>query len=185
MRARFIIENFEKPSEWVVLEYRHAARLAGRGNLTITGAGKLAGLPTDGRHAWEIGLADPIILDPAASEVLEPGDFSDPGENFLVLGGICGDFPPKARTGGLLTSRFPDARVRSLGSLQLPTDIALWTAREISRGRRLSGIAFFPQMEFRMGKYESVSINLGYPLVKGKPLVTPGLAALLRKRQEF
>ncbi|MFH0961702.1 MAG: SAM-dependent methyltransferase [archaeon] len=185
-KMRFVVENFEKPSDWVLLEYRHAAKIAGKGNLLISGSGNLGKkLPTDKKHAWQLrSLPDPIILDPSAKEVLEPEDFSA-GENSVVIGGICGDVPPKARTAELLTKRFPGARARSLGGLQLSIDNALWTAKRISEGRRLSEIPFVQQIELKLGKYETVKINFGYPLVQGKPLVTPGLAALLKKREEF
>jgi len=185
MKVGFVIENLEKISDWVLLEYSHSRKLSGKSNLTISGSGKVSGFNTEKRHAWELALPDPIVLDPNAKETLEPEDFSE-GENFLVLGGICGDFPPKARTAPLVTKKFPKGtRVRSLGSLQLPTDIALWTALEISKGRKLSEIPFFPQGEFKLSEYESVKINLGYPSVKGKPLHTPGLLELLRKREKF
>lgn len=185
MRVNFVVENLEKISDWVLLEYSHCRKLAGKGNLTIAGSGKIPGFSTEKKHSWQISLPDPIILDPDSKETLEPEDFSE-GENFLVLGGICGDFPPKKRTSPLLTKKFPKGtRVRSLGSLQLPTDIALWAALEISKGRKLSEIPFFPQGEFSLGKYESVKINLGYPFVNGKPLYTPGLLELLKKRERF
>lgn len=186
-KVRFIIENFEEMSDWVGLEYSHASKVAGKGNLTVCGISKakIKGICFEKRHSWELSLKDPIILDPSAKEILEPEDFSEDCDNFVVIGGICGDFPPKARTGELLTKKFPGARVRSLGSLQLPTDIAVWTAREISKGKLLSEIPFFVQGEFSVGKYETVKINLGYPLVNGRPLKTPGLEKLLKKRKEF
>ncbi len=186
VRVSFAIENFEEISEWVLLEYRHASRLAGKGRLTICGApAKLRKIArAERRHSWQMKLPDPILLDPAAPEILEPDDFSD-GENFVVIGGICGDWPAKGRTGNLLSSRFPGARLRSLGGLQLSIDSALWTAREIAKGRPLSRIPFVQRAEIPLGDGEIVKLNFGYPLVKGEPLVTPGLANLLSNRKLF
>jgi ribosome biogenesis SPOUT family RNA methylase Rps3 len=184
MKVTFVIENLERVSEWVLLEYMHAMRIAGKDNLIICGKyGKGCPEFTKG-HSWQMRLPDPIVLDPAASEMLEPEDFSV-GDNFVVVGGICGDFPPKARTSDLLSKNFPGARLRSLGGLQLSIDNAIWVAKRISEGKRLSELPFVQQVEIPTGKFESVKLNFGYPLVEGKPNITPGLERLLRKRKDF
>ena len=102
---RFAIEHLEpKLSEWLLIEYSHAVRIAGRGRVVITNVKK----PAERRKLQRFvrvesrGVAELfprsrlLVLDPRARKSLRPTDVGE--DTVMVVGGILGDDPPQGRT---------------------------------------------------------------------------------------
>lgn len=186
---RVIIEHLEKLSPWVLLEYRHASGILGRKNLTFTNVrsaselGKLKKLGSvEKRSVTKLKLGNLIVLDPAAGKPLTSKDFANDPQ--IVIGGICGDYPPRLRTRELISKKIKCEK-RNLGKKQMSIDNAVFVAKLISEGKRLEEIKFADELEIVLNRYETVTLHFAYPLVKGKPLVTPGLASFLKKKKSF
>ncbi len=182
-----VIEHLEPVlSRWALVEYRHAARIAGD-LLLITNVRDpaerelLSGFcRVEGRSVAELGVPCErmVVLDPRAPEPLEPEDVK--GAELVVVGGIMGDFPPRGRTAELLTSRLPGALMRNLGPGQLSVDGAVYVALQVMRGRRLEELEFVDGVEIRLGKYHVVRLPYRYPVVGGRPLISEELVEYLR-----
>jgi len=120
-------------------------------------------------------------LNPAADETLTPQDFIF---EYIILGGILGDDPPKARTKLELSSKlhFP---LRNLGKKQFSTDNAVYVAKEILSGKLLSHLDLRDNIEIQLNSIESVELPFTYVFVDGKPLISKELIEHLKKRKEF
>ena len=122
------------------------------------------------------------MLDPQAKKLLDPEEASN--AEAIVIGGILGDNPPRGRTRKLLTSRFKEAKPRSLGPYQFSIDGAVYVATMVAKGLRPTEIEIEinPTIEIDLGEYGSTIIELpyAYPVVKGKPLISPELLEHIR-----
>ncbi|MDD5502184.1 MAG: SAM-dependent methyltransferase [Candidatus Thermoplasmatota archaeon] len=181
-----VIENCEPEiSDWVFLEYKNASEIA---------QGKIIYARTKDRKLEPFGIIDErpfteiiepektIILDPAAEKPLAAEDFQN--FKYLVFGGICGDYPPKARTGPLVSCRMPKAELRHLGPKQLSTDSAVLMVKLISLGAKIEEIETTECLTIEYGEGESFVLPFGYVVLNDKIMVTPGLLELLKKRRE-
>ena len=180
---KVFVESLEKISPWVLLEYKNISRLVGRDNLTFSNCpekklGKLGEVVKESVN--RLRPQGFIVLDPSAKKILKTGDFRK--FSGIIVGGICGDFPPKERTKEAIT--YPAER-RNIGKLQLSTDNAVLVAKWIKDGRKLEDIKFVDGIEIRLNDIESVRLEFRYPLAFGKPVVTPGLKELLRGKKRF
>jgi ribosome biogenesis SPOUT family RNA methylase Rps3 len=184
-----VIEHLEpKLSEWLYLEYSHAAELVGRENLLITNVKrknereKLQKICA----ARQESVADLfrqqelLILDPQARRMLTPADLKK--WNVVVVGGILGDDPPRGRTKELLTKFLPKAASRNLGKLQLSIDGSVYLARLVSEGTRLDQIPLTYNLKIPIGPRCSIVLPFAYPLVRGKPLISNRLVTYLKRR---
>lgn len=194
-RTIFVIEHLEpRLSRWLLLEYKHASSIVGRGNLIITNAKGLKEVLEDIAIVYEESVVEllgtklrprkTIILEPKAEKLLEPEDFND--EVMVIVGGIMGDHPPKGRTWTMLTSKLlGKAKPRSLGPLQFSIDGAVYVAYEVSKGRELIDIEVVDGVEIEVpspypGIQATIKLPYAYPVVNGKPLLAPGLVEYLR-----
>jgi ribosome biogenesis SPOUT family RNA methylase Rps3 len=181
----FVIEHLEpRLSKWVLIEYEHASMIVGRKNLAFTSVKR--GFKTLQRlgkvyreSAVEIfDREDTIVLDPKAEEPLEPSDFDS--ASMVVVGGILGDHPPRGRTWSLITSKMKRARARSLGKCQFSIDGAVYMALKVASGVRLSEIPVANSLTLKCGDLE-IRLPFCYPLVNGKPVISPRLIDYLLK----
>ncbi|MDO8556731.1 MAG: SAM-dependent methyltransferase [Nanoarchaeota archaeon] len=181
----FVVEHLEPDMfEWCVLEYKHIAQLVGVKKVLFTNvkkhADRLSGLQVKRESVAELKLQSALVLDPAAKEVLSSKDKVD----YVILGGILGDFPPKARTEKELSSRlsFP---TRNMGKKQFSTDTAVFVAQGLLDGKKLSDFKFKDGVEIVLNDVESVELPFTYVLLDGQPLLPPGLKEHLLSREEF
>lgn len=183
----FVIEHLEPHlSEWLLLEYSHAAKAAGE-NLVITNVKnknefrKLSKIArVERKRTGE--LFDPkelIVLDPRARKKLSPEDAR--GKKAIVVGGILGGDPPLGRTKKLLTSSLSKASVRSIGENQFTIDGAVYVAQQVSDGKRLNEIAVQNQVEIQIEKGHSVVLPYTYPVAGGRPVISKKLIAYLKR----
>ncbi len=176
---KYVVEHLEpRLYKWCLLEYAHISGIVGRNNLVFTNT-RSCRLQKYGavarKSAASLSMERPCLLDPSAKRALSPGDcFSH-----LIFGGILGDEPMAGRTARHFAG-FSCAR-RNLGRKQMSTDTAVYVAKQIIHGKRLSGIRFADCVEVGTGRNESMILPFRFVLVNKKPLLAPGLRNLLRK----
>lgn len=183
----FVIEHLDCVGKWLIIEYRHAAKLVGEDKLLITNvrskrlAEALRRLArVDRRRVWEIfDQKKLIVLDPQAEQRLSPRDFED--AEAVVVGGILGDHPPRGRTRLLLTKKMPAARARKLFDTQLPIDAAVYVAHQVYLGKPLEEIPLCQEVEIRHDEVHSTVLPFAYPLVDGAPLISEELVEYIRR----
>lgn len=180
-----VIENLEPITEWVLLEYKHASDIA-MGNIIFTNVDdkRLEKLGKVYRESFtEVVEPDKtIILDPSANKPLRTGDFEK--HRYFVIGGICGDDPPKNRTKELISSRLPEVERRNLGKKQLTMDSAVLMVMLVYAGERIEDIEVTDSIEIKYSDEESTVLPFGYIVMEKKVIITPGLIEFLMKRRE-
>ena len=184
----FVIEHLEpKLSEWLYMEYSHAAQIVGRERLLITNVkrkdefrklGKTMCVQTKRAHEL-FKQRELIVLDPCARKKLMPTDLKN--KRAIVIGGILGEEPPLGRTRKLLTKSLPGASARNIGRHQFPIDGATYMAKQVSDDKSLEEIPVKHGLEIRIGSGHSVILPYAYPLVDGKPLISKKLVAYLKR----
>jgi ribosome biogenesis SPOUT family RNA methylase Rps3 len=189
-KVSIIIEHLEPVlGKWIWLEYRHVSIIVGYKNLLFTNVRKRA----EAIKLKEIGNVtrismvnmrqkqnrSAIILDPQAVDPLSPSDFRD--NTCLVIGGILGDHPASGKTKRILTDSMPFLPSRNLGKDQFSVDGAVYMATQIASGKSIADIPVKIGVEIAVDKRVSSFLPFAYPMVKGKPLIAPGLREYLRK----
>jgi len=183
----FAIEHLEpKLSEWLYIEYSHAAQIVGRERLLITNVKKkdefeklsrIAG--TERKRFNELFEKEKLlVLDPRARKKLSSSDFRD--KKAVVIGGILGADPPLGRTEKLLTKNVK-AQARNLGREQFPIDGAVYMAKQVSEGTPLKEVPVQLGVDIQIDRGHSVLLPYAYPLKGGKPLISRELVAYLKR----
>jgi ribosome biogenesis SPOUT family RNA methylase Rps3 len=184
----FVIEHLEpKLSEWLHIEYSHAARIIGRKRLLITNVKKkgefrkLARIArVERKRACELfRQRELIVLDPRARKKLSSTDFH--GKQAIVVGGILGEEVFTGRTRKLLVRSMLRASARNLGKFQFTIDGAVYMAKQVSEGKRLEEIPTQFGLEIRINEVYSTFLPYAYPLVKGRPLISRDLVTYLKR----
>ncbi|MEM1646553.1 MAG: hypothetical protein QXL96_12010 [Ignisphaera sp.] len=184
---KIVVEHLEPElSKWVLIEYRHAYKIAGE-SLLITGI-KIEGLPSTERRFYEI--FDPsrvIILDPQAKERLRKEDLQ--WADAIVIGGILGDHPPRGRTKEYLSDKFPQAIKRNIGDKQFSIDGAVYIAYQmLINDKGLEEIPYtfgiLITTNYR-GVTNEIYLPYAYPLVNGRPLISEELIRYLIKGNSY
>ncbi|MBN1860990.1 MAG: hypothetical protein JW840_05975 [Candidatus Thermoplasmatota archaeon] len=182
-----IIEHCEpRLSKWLLLEYKHAAKLWDgkivftrvtdkRTTTTLHPFGsvkkeKAKDLYSDKRC---------IVLDPQSRKPLTTNDCAN--ADVLIVGGLLGYEQPRGRTKTLIseTSGFP---VRHLGKLQLSIDGAVFVIKAICLGLSLYDIEIASEVEIIHDSVHSTILPFGYPVIEDTPVITPGLIKYLTRR---
>ena len=141
---KYVIEQFGRVYKWHLIEYKHISNIVGKKNLIFTNvknkADELLKLGAVKKESVSmLNLDNVCILDPEAEKTLTPTDCKR--IKYLVFGGILGDYPPRNRT-NILSRRLPNALKRNLGKGQFPTDNAVYVAKQVVHGKRLSELKF-------------------------------------------
>ncbi len=184
--TRMYIENCERYSEWLMLEYRHCITSWPGAVFTNVADRKLFDALSPlaaARRSSLAGLAEfspkkTIVLDPAAPKALATSDLDRAGA--LVVGGILGSEGFTGKTGRLLTEKL-GCRARNLGTTQLSIDSAVVVCRLIALGMELQKIQLSTELEIVHDDGHSTILPYGYPVLDGKVIFTPGLREYLRK----
>lgn len=179
---KFVIEHLEeKLYPWCLLEYKHISQIVGRKSLMFTyiKAAQKIKLKQFGevenKSVLDLKLDKACFLDPGAKKELSSEDKFD----YLVFGGILGDYPPRQRTAEWLAGR--KVKTRNLGKKQMATDTAVYAAKRIIEGKRLSEIKFLDELHLATGKWEEVILPYRYVLEKGKPVLAKGFLQFVKK----
>jgi ribosome biogenesis SPOUT family RNA methylase Rps3 len=188
---KYIIEHLESTlSTWCMFEYAHIGKIVGKRYLIFTNVKhpknreKLSQFGKVYKESvCDLGLDNVCILDPKASKTLMP---TDNGRfDYLIFGGILGDYPPQNRTGKALTKRLPKVITRNLKEMQMSTDTAVNVSKKIIEGMPFSKLKFIDKPEFKMEDGLSLELPYRYLREEGKPLMAPGLFEYLQNTQSF
>jgi len=185
---KYVLEHLERRIyKWCFIEYKHISQIVGKENLIFTNIrndNDRKKLSTYGvvysEKVSELKLKNMCILDPDAKQTLNSKDKFD----YLVFGGILGDYPMKLRTKELLSSKI-NCEKRNLGKEQMPTDNAVYAAKHIIGGKRLEELKFKDKITLKINENESIDMPFRYVLVNGKPLISDELIEHLKKRRYF
>jgi ribosome biogenesis SPOUT family RNA methylase Rps3 len=179
-----IIEHCEPAvSEWLLLEYTHAAKIwSGKLLFTRVVDAKTRRIlqrlgSVEKEHAKDLYAGkNCIVLDPQAKKPLSPKDCAT--AEALIVGGLLGYEKPQGRTKTLIsaTSGF---HTRHLGPLQLSIDGAVFVIKAITLGLALNDIEIAKEIEIIHDEIHSTILPFGYPIVENKPIITPGLVEYL------
>lgn len=181
--TKIIIEHLDKRLwKWSLMEYKHASVLIGKKNIIFTNIKtekareKLKDYGTIFKEKIEkLNLKNACVLDPLAKETLKPNEKFD----YLIVGGILGDYPPQKRTKKELTDKlnFP---ARNLGKIQMSTNTAAYVAWKIINGTSIEKMKF-KKLRIKIGKYQEVILPFRY-LIENKKFVLPdGYIELAKK----
>lgn len=183
----FVIEHLEPELyDWCMIEYEHISSIVGKEHLIFTNI-KVPNkkLSTLGKiHSESIAtlqFTNACVLDPEAKKTLTHADTSF---EYLILGGILGDDPPRARTKGELSAKLPYP-TRNLGKDQFATDTAVKVAQKLLAGKKLSELSFVPSLEIETGDGESVVLPFKYLVENGSPCASKKLVEYLKTHDGF
>lgn len=185
---KFVIEHLEpKLYSWCALEYKHISKLVGKNNLLFTNIkshsaqqklsqfGKVSSVSVS-----RLGLPNVCVLDPEAKKTLVPNEAKK--FSYFVFGGILGDYPPRQRTKQELKLK---AERRNIGKEQFPTDNAVYVVKKIASGTLLNKLEFQDCFTIPIKEGEEVELPFRYVLVKGKPLISRAIVAMLKRQKGF
>ena len=181
---KFVIEHLEPELyEWCLLEYKHISEIVGKENLIFTNIkkdqDKLKGFGKIYKQSIkELNFQKICILDPAAEKTLSAEDKNK--FDYLVFGGILGDYPMKKRTKAELSDKM-NAEKRNIGKKQMSTDTAVYVAKEILKGKSLKDFKFKDEIEIKIDGGESIQLPFRYLIINNKPLLPKGLIEYLKK----
>jgi ribosome biogenesis SPOUT family RNA methylase Rps3 len=184
--AKLVIENLERYSEWLELEYKHCAELWN--NLMITNIkdskliekmSKFSNIKISESSIAELAARKRIVLDPFAEKELTTNDFDDIEE--IVIGGNLGNEKLTGKTKFLITDRLKNSHTkpRNLGKKQLSIDSSAFVAKLIYLGMELKDIEVTSEVEILFDNEYSVILPYGYPIVNGRVIITPGVVEYL------
>jgi ribosome biogenesis SPOUT family RNA methylase Rps3 len=190
---KFVIEHLEPELyEWCLIEYEHISGIVGKQNLIFTNVDgkeknklKKFGSVFE-KSVSELSLKNICVLSQYSKNALRTDDKNK--FKYFVFGGILGDNPAGKRTNAIIRSlkksgiRFG---ARNLGKRQMPTDAAVYAAKEILDGKKLSSFKFVDNLEIEINESESVGLRFRYVVDKGKLIISQRLVDYLRKREEF
>ncbi|MBI2658166.1 hypothetical protein HYX08_05730 [Candidatus Woesearchaeota archaeon] len=191
--AKYIIEHLEaEVYEWCLIEYGHISEIVGKDNLIFTNIKgddfkKLKKLGSVfEKNVSELKFQDICVLSQYSKTALTAGDKSK--FKYFVFGGILGDNPAKKRTDWII-DELREAKIsfgkRSLGNVQMPTDNAVYAAKKILDGSKLSGLKFIDEVEIEVNENESVVLPFRYVVDNNRLVISEKLVEHLRNRKEF
>lgn len=191
----YIIEHLEpRLYKWCQIEYRHISEIVGKKNLIFTNIKsdkakeKLKNLGKTFRESiTELDFGRPCILDPESDKILSPKD----AKNFdcMIFGGILGDHPPKKRTKDELTDIMKKKgmkfEIRNIGDKQMPTNIAVYTAKKIIDGTPFKDLRFADELEIVIEEGESVILPFRFIIDNEKPVLAKDFIEFIVNRKGF
>ena len=191
---RFVIEHLEPELyPWCLIEYKHISRIVGKKSLIFTNIktkkeqnklkkyGKVYG-----NGITDLKLKNICVLSQYAKNTLTASDKNK--FQYFVLGGILGNNPAKKRT-NILINNLKKSKIkfeaRNLGKKQMPTDTAVYVAKKILKGKKLSDFKFVDELEIEINENESITLPFRYVVENNKLIISEKLVKYLRNRKEF
>ena len=182
-----VIEHCEPSlSEWLMLEYKHAAKLWDDALLFTRVTDKKTAQvlqklgKTEKKKAKDVySKKKCIILDPQAKKPLSPKDCQT--FDVIIIGGLLGYEKPQGRTKQMITNE-TTFETRHLGPLQLTIDGAVFVTKAICLGLNLKDIEITREIEIIHNPIHSTILPFGYPVIDNVPMITPGLVKYLTKK---
>ena len=182
-----VIEHCEPNlSDWLILEYQHSVKIWGKNTVftSVTDKKTINILKTiaktEKKNVKELlNNKKCIILDPQSKKTLKTNDFTN--LYAIIIGGILGYEKPKGRTKKLISDKYK-FQTRNIGKIQLTIDGAVFVAKEIAFGKKLTDIEIAYELEIIHDSIHSTVLPFGYPIMDNKPIITPGLIEYIKKR---
>jgi ribosome biogenesis SPOUT family RNA methylase Rps3 len=190
MKPIYIIEHLEPElGQWCMFEYERISQLVGKENLWFTNvkeqSTELHALGTVKKESVKtLNLPRACVLDPEASELLTPENVKP--YQYIIIGGILGDYPPKKRTTKELTQFVPHAHPYHIGKKQFSTDNAVYIVDRIVKGTPFESIKTQYKISIPVDDIASIDLPYCYPLdTHGTPLMSPKLLHYLKTKEGF
>jgi len=188
---KYVIEHLEKEMyPWCIIEYEHLSKKVGKDKIIFTNVKKPDKKKiekfgkVEERSVVELKLKNACLLDPKSDKTFSPKDTFD----YLIFGGILGDYPRRGRTDELLTKKMKGIVTRNLGKKQMSTDTAVYVAKLISDGKKLEELPFKdkPSIMLKVGKYnEEIHLPYRYLVENGEVLVSKKLLKYLKEKEDL
>ncbi len=190
---KFIIEHLEPELyEWCLIEYEHISGIVGKDNLIFANI-KNKDVKRLRKYGivYEKGISDLklgnlCILSQYSKKELKTNDKNK--FKYVVFGGILGDNPARKRTNILinkLKKNNTKFETRNLGKKQMPTDTAVYVAKKVLEGKKLSDFRFVDELEIEINENESVTLPFRYVVDNNKLAINEKLVEHLRNMEEF
>ncbi len=193
---KYVVEHLDpQVFDWSLLEYKHISKLVGKDNLIFTNVkkekkkiellGEIQKESITDRSLQKKIHFNPkkaIILDPGAEKTLTIQDCKK--SDFLVLGGILGNYPPEKRTKKWLSDKLK-CEYRNLGKNQMSTDTAVYVAKKIAGGKKLEDLRFAYMLEVQAEDGLSMELPYQYVIEKGQPVLAPGFIEFISRWKGF
>jgi len=185
--TKFIIEHLDPQLwKWSFVEYTHISQVVGKKNLIFTNITKekdIKKLSALGKvyseKAVEKKFKNMCILDPSAKETLKP---SDKKYDYILLGGILGDYPRKRRTKKELTDKMKGYDVRNLSKYQMSTNTAAYVSWKIINGTPLKDIKFKRKLIVKVNEFEEIELPFSFVEENGKLVLPEGYIKLIKEK---
>lgn len=190
---KFIIEHLEPQLyEWCLIEYEHISKIVGKDNAIFTNINKKYknNLKKYGtayeKSVVNLDFESICVLNQYSKRTLTTNDKNR--FQYFIFGGILGDNPAKKRT-NILINALKNHKIkietRNLGNKQMPTDTAVYVAKKILEGRKLSNFKFVDELEIEINENESISLPFRYVVENNRLIINEKLVEYLRKRKGF
>jgi ribosome biogenesis SPOUT family RNA methylase Rps3 len=171
------------------LEYSHISEIVGKENLMFTNIKnpeekkKLEAIGSvEEKTVKELNLKNMCILDPEAKKTLAPED--NKVFNYLVFGGILGNWPPEKRTQKELSNKIV-CETRNLGKEQMSTDTAVYVAEKIITGKKFSEFEFIEELTIPVEEGEEIILPFRFVIENSKPVLAKGYIEFVKKSEMF
>ena len=191
---KFVIEHLEpKLYEWCLIEYEHTSRIVSKDNLIFTNIKNRKEQNRLKKYGdiYEKSIADLKLKNICVLSQYSKKTLATKDKNkfqYFVFGGILGDNPAKKRTNQLI-NRLKQSKIkfeaRNLGNKQMPADTAVYVAKKILEGKKLSDFKFVDKLEIEINENESINLSFRYVIDENKLIINEKLVEYLRKRKEF
>ncbi len=191
---KFVIEHLEPELyEWCLAEYEYISGIVNKKNLIFTNIKnkkdykklKKFGTVYD-KQISELNFKKVCVLSQYSKKTLTTKDRNI--FKYFIFGGILGDNPAKKRTNTIIKNLKNKKIIfdqRNLGKIQMPTDNAIYVAKKILDGKKLSDFRFVDELEIQVNRNESVTLPFRYVVDDNKVVISEKLVRYLRKREEF
>jgi ribosome biogenesis SPOUT family RNA methylase Rps3 len=184
--TKFIIEHLDpKLWKWCYVEYKHISEIVGKVNLIFTNIKnpkekeKLNSLgKVYSKSVKELNFNNMCILDPSAKETLNTNDQFD----YILLGGILGDYPRKKRTKKELTDKINGSPARNLSKFQMSTNTAGYVAWKIINGTPLEKIKFKRKLVVKINDFEEVELPFSFVEENGELVLPKDYIKLIKQK---
>ena len=187
---KYIIEHLDSELfDWCFLEYSHISEIVGKENLLFTNIksptekNKIEILGSvEEKSVKKLQLKKTCILDPEAKKTLVSEDAQQ--FEYLVFGGILGNWPPQKRTKKELTSKML-CETRNLGKEQMSTDTAVYVAKKIIDGKKFSEFEFIEELTIPVEEGEEIILPFRFVVENNKPVLAKGYIEFVKKSEMF
>ena len=191
---KFVIEHLEPELyEWCLIEYEHISKIVGKQKLIFTNIINKKNIKKLKKYGnvyknsiSKLNFKNVCVLSQHSKKPLMTKDKNK--FQYFAFGGILGDNPAKNRTQKLI-KKIKNSKItfetRNLGDKQMPTDTAVYVAKKILGGKKLSDFRFTDELEIEINENESINLNFRYVIDGNKLIINERLVEYLRKRKEF